>query len=118
MTVRTWGEDSSRNSNSDGPAGAPKASHVKEVLVALRDRLEVQLDNEDDHDPALVRALRSNIRCQLEQLNEALARIEEGKYGVCAKCLKQIEADRLVARPYSTLCMECRDRQDRSKVAQ
>ncbi len=117
MTVHTRGENSSRNSNSDGPAGAPKASHVKEVLVALRDRLEIQLDNEDAHDPALVRALRINIRCRLEQLKEALARIEEGKYGVCAKCLKQIEADRLVARPYSTLCMDCRDRQERGKVA-
>lgn len=121
MTVHARGQDRSRDisrdGSSDGPAGAPKASNVKEVLVALRDRLEFQLDNEDDHVPEPLRVLRSNIRCQLEQINEALARIEEGKYGVCANCLKQIEAARLVARPYSTLCMACRDRQGRGEVA-
>jgi RNA polymerase-binding transcription factor DksA len=103
--------------NSSGPVGAPKASHVKDVLVALKDRLEIQLENEDDHDPALVRALRSNIRLQLEQINVALTRIEDGKYGVCTGCLTQINADRLVARPYSTLCIDCQGRQDRGKSA-
>jgi DnaK suppressor protein len=115
INVRSQG---SANNNSSGPVGAPKASHVKEVLAGLRDRLEVQLDDENDHDPALVRAIRSNIRCQLEQINEALTRIEEGKYGVCSGCLTQINADRLVARPYSTLCIDCQGRQDRGMAAQ
>ncbi len=100
-----------------GPVGAPRASEVKEVLLTLRGRLEAQLKDGDDYDPATVRALRGNIRCQLEQINEALSRIDEGKYGICAECLKPIEADRLVIRPYSTLCMGCQNRQDRSKSA-
>jgi RNA polymerase-binding transcription factor DksA len=101
----------------DGPVGAPKAREVKDVLLMLRSRLELQLEDGDDYDPAMVRALRGNIRCQLEQINEALTRIDAGKYGVCATCLKPIEADRLVVRPYSTLCMGCQNSQDRGKGA-
>jgi RNA polymerase-binding transcription factor DksA len=101
----------------DGPIGAPKASEVKDVLLVLRSRLEVQLEAEDEDDPAMLRALRGNSRYQLEQINEALTRIDAGKYGVCATCLKPIEADRLVVRPYSTLCMACQSNQDRGKGA-
>ncbi len=100
-----------------GPVGAPRASEVSEVLLTLRSRLEAQLEDGDDYDPAMLRAMRGNIRCQLEQINVALARIDEGKYGVCAECLKPIEADRLVIRPHSTLCMGCQNRQERSKSA-
>jgi RNA polymerase-binding transcription factor DksA len=52
---------------------------------------------------------------QLKQINEALVRIEEGNYGICANCLTMIAAERLVARPYSTLCMDCQNRRARSK---
>lgn len=101
----------------EGPVGAPKASEVKDVLLVLRSRLELHLADEDEDDPAMLRALRGNTRGQLEQINEALTRIDAGKYGVCATCLKPIEADRLVVRPYSTLCMACQNNQDRSKGA-
>ncbi len=100
-----------------GPIGAPRASEVKEVLLTLRSRLEARLEDADDYDPAMVRAMRGNVRCQLEQINEALSRIDEGKYGICAECLKPIEADRLVMRPYSTLCSGCQNRRERDKSA-
>jgi len=102
---------------SPGPAGAPRASHVREVLNSLRSRLEVQLDDGDDHDPVMLQALRGNIRAQLEQIDAALQRINEGKYGICANCVRPIEADRLVVRPYSTLCLDCQNRLDRGKLA-
>lgn len=116
MVLRTKRQGSANSTDLYGPAGAPKASDVREVLLTLRSRLEAQLESGDDHDPVMVRALRGNIRCQLQQISHALARIEEGKYGICANCLKLIEADRLVVRPYSTLCMDCQNRQDRGKL--
>ncbi len=129
--LRTRSEDNTSNARSEsttpaskpetaheyGPIGAPKASQVREVLTNLKSRLEAQLQDSDDHDPLTLRALRENIRGQLEQINEALMRIDLGKYGVCANCLKPIEADRLVVRPYSTLCVECQNRRDRRKLA-
>src|SRR5688500_4678910 len=107
----------SRRTHGGGPVGAPKPSYVKEVLFALRGRLETQLGGEEEHDPVTARALRDNIRAQLEQINEALTRIEHGKYGTCANCLKPVEPERLVVRPYSTLCMTCQNARDRGKLA-
>jgi DnaK suppressor protein len=89
---------------------------VREVLNSLRSRLAVQLEDGDDHDPVMLRALRGNIRSQLEQIDTALQRIDDGKYGICANCVRPIEADRLVVRPYSTLCLDCQNRLDRGKL--
>lgn len=118
---------------------APKPSHVRELLLTLKTRFEAQLyGNEaadrayaagmgsiagmtdtavDVHDTVVERAVQGNIARQLEQVNETLARIDDGKYGVCANCLKPIAADRLVVRPFSTLCMECQNQLDRGKLA-
>ena len=42
----------------------------------------------------------------IQNLQAALVRIENGTYGECEVCGKQIEAQRLKALPYATLCME------------
>ena len=63
------------------------------------------------------RALHNNATHQLAQVNETLSRIDDGKYGICANCLKPIEADRLVVRPYATLCTSCQNRMDNGKLA-
>jgi len=115
-TTGTRGAGGGPRPGSMGPAGAPKPAYVKEVLLTLRSRLGVQLEEKDEDDSGMARALRDNIRGQLEQINEALARIEQGKYGICVNCLNSIEPDRLVVRPYSTLCLSCQNRQDRGKL--
>lgn len=116
MVYRTRCRNRAENTSLDSPTGAPEASHVKEVLITLRDRLEAQLENGGDWGSGLVRNLRDNMRDQLKQINAALVRIEEGKYGICANCLTRIAADRLVARPYSTLCIDCQNRQDPDRL--
>jgi RNA polymerase-binding protein DksA len=40
-------------------------------------------------------------------IDEAIKRIEDGSYGNCLQCGKAIAARRLVALPYSELCIEC-----------
>jgi RNA polymerase-binding transcription factor DksA len=122
MVLCTRRPDSATNANVNhinqvGHVGGPKASHVKEVLLTLKARLETQLESDDDRDVAMVRALQANIHSQLGQINEALAQIEQGKYGICTNCLTPIEADRLVIRPYSTLCMNCQNRKERASTA-
>ncbi len=42
----------------------------------------------------------------LEDVDRALARIEDGTYGTCARCGKPIPLDRLAFRPEATLCVE------------
>jgi DnaK suppressor protein len=55
-----------------------------------------------------VLGLVESIKGQLDDVDAALARIEAGKYGICANCGKEIAPARLEARPESILCFECK----------
>jgi len=52
-------------------------------------------------------ALRSNSQDVLAQVDAALERIDEGRYGTCARCGQQIAPDRLEALPYAIYCITC-----------
>ncbi|HYW79740.1 MAG TPA: TraR/DksA C4-type zinc finger protein [Thermoguttaceae bacterium] len=43
----------------------------------------------------------------LDQIEEALQRVEDGTYGMCEECDKKIPKARLGAIPYATLCITC-----------
>ncbi len=71
--------------------------------------------NADDHfaDSAsetygreLDEGLEEDARDQLRQVDEALARIEDGTYGTCSVCGKKIPVERLEAVPWTTLCID------------
>lgn len=60
-------------------------------------------------------SILSNKKDLLDQTNHALDRIEAGTYGACETCGKQIGKLRLQeANPRATMCMPCRQREDRS----
>jgi len=44
---------------------------------------------------------------QIIQLRKALTRIKIGKYGVCERCGKLIDTDRLAVNPEATTCVKC-----------
>lgn len=44
----------------------------------------------------------------LRDINSALKRIEEGSYGVCKYCSKEIGKKRMLARPVASACVECK----------
>ena len=60
----------------------------------------------------LVFKLRDRERQLLSKIDEAMARIEEGTFGTCMDCEENIEIRRLEARPVSTLCIACKERQE------
>lgn len=49
----------------------------------------------------------------LAEIDAALKRIDEGTFGVCAACGNEIDAERLEAVPYATLCIEDKRKQER-----
>jgi DnaK suppressor protein len=49
----------------------------------------------------------------LQAIDEALARIEAGTYGVCVNCGAQIPPERLEAMPWATLCIDCKRKEER-----
>jgi len=48
---------------------------------------------------------------------DALRRLDEGEYGVCANCEKPIARARLEIRPEATLCVACQSRQEQYLAA-
>jgi DnaK suppressor protein len=49
----------------------------------------------------------------LAAIDTALARIEAGTYGTCVNCGAQIPPERLEAMPWSTLCIDCKRKEER-----
>lgn len=50
--------------------------------------------------------LEENATHLLDQVEAALGRIEDGTYGLCERCGREIAPERLQAVPYATLCID------------
>jgi RNA polymerase-binding protein DksA len=61
---------------------------------------------ERENDEALV-ALDRSIRAEMAQIEKALARLNNGEYGVCEVCGYPITLKRLEALPYAARCVVC-----------
>ena len=89
---------------------------LKAALAELAD-LDKKLEVKGDYglgqgDPAIVQwelnlALRNRVEKKVEEIKKALKRLDEGTYGICEVCGKQIEEGRLEVLPYTTLCSRC-----------
>jgi RNA polymerase-binding protein DksA len=64
---------------------------------------------ERDHEMSLA----NNAREMLDQIERALSRIENGTYGICESCGNAIGKGRLQAFPRATLCVSCKEREER-----
>jgi DnaK suppressor protein len=106
-----------------------KASALRSVLEAQQARLlammaqmEIESDENlgygnhmaDDATEAFEQAkdlaLLQNAERLLEQVRDALGRLDEGTYGKCESCGETIDPARLEALPYVTLCLRCQQR--------
>ena len=56
--------------------------------------------------------IRDRERKLIGKIKEALERIETGTYGICEECGEEISEARLKARPVTTLCIDCKKRQE------
>lgn len=74
---------------------------------------------DDEHDPSgsttgferqRVAALLDHARRRLAELDDALARVDAGAFGICALCGAPIGLERLEARPTATTCINCASR--------
>jgi DnaK suppressor protein len=68
-------------------------------------------DASEAYEQAKEMALHQNAARLLHQVEEALARLEQGTYGDCEHCGQTIDPARLEALPYAILCMHCQQRQ-------
>jgi RNA polymerase-binding protein DksA len=67
----------------------------------------------DTYDREFSLGLASNERQLIYELDDALKKIEEGKYGICEECKGLIPKTRLKALPYARLCLKCQQAKER-----
>jgi RNA polymerase-binding protein DksA len=133
-----------RSGSRPGPARALTKKELNEfrrVLEAERDRLTEELEAIEEHLPEVEQvsmdttggydedladvasdaferekgfAIESSVQELLNQVEEALTRIDEGTYGLCEVCGQPIHPERLRALPYARLCIECKAREEPS----
>ena len=58
--------------------------------------------------------LEENAEHMMVEVDDALARIDAGTYGLCVVCGEPIPEERLAAVPYATLCVRDKRAQERS----
>jgi DnaK suppressor protein len=89
-----------------------KISTEKESFPDPTDQAVAELDSN------FLLRLRGREQKLLKKIDEAIARIDGGTYGVCESCGEQISIKRLEARPVTTLCIECKTRQEEEEKLQ
>lgn len=88
-------------------------------LERLEQKLLVEVEyNLGEGDPIIYEreinmALRRRARRKVRSLQEALKRFDDGTYGICEVCDRNISAQRLEALPQARLCIDCAQKADR-----
>ncbi len=73
----------------------------------LNDNAAVDTEAAEEAGHERVSALKVEIDKALIEIRKTLTRIKIGKYGICERCHKMIDTDRLAVKPTATLCIEC-----------
>ncbi len=90
-----------------------EAERIKGALEHLREAMKEEVDvDAEEGDPDLIEreknvALSNQLERKLEGVQAALRAIEKGRYGICERCNKEIDPERLEVRPDATLCLQC-----------
>ena len=104
----------------NGKADKSAMTKLKQIETDLLKRLkQLSMDkskshSKDSEDQAVEREndevvdqLESEASQELQQVQNSIQRISQGKYHECTKCGFEIPAERLEAIPYTTFCISC-----------
>jgi DnaK suppressor protein len=80
-------------------------NNIKHSDVPLeKDFAEQATQNENNE---VMDYLGNSARNEIEMIKQAIARIDNGQYGICQVCEEPISNERLKALPYSNMCIKC-----------
>jgi DnaK suppressor protein len=68
-----------------------------------------------EYTQSMVFRLRDREKFLLKKIDDALGRIEGGTYGICEICEEDISVKRLEARPVTTMCIRCKEEQEKAE---
>lgn len=106
---------------------------LRKILIRQRDEIirktQDTMDNESEFDKddlpdeidhasfeynqSLTLRLRDREQYLLNKIMKALKKMDEGTYGICESCGEDIDMKRLEARPVATLCIKCKEEQEK-----
>ena len=104
-----------------------KLERMGEELLSEADKtLSEMTDHNDNYPDPTDRAsaesdrnfelrIRDRERKLLTKIKEAIERIDNETYGICDDCGEDISVPRLEARPVTTLCIDCKTKQEDSE---
>ena len=75
---------------------------TKENFPDPTDRANLETDR------SFLLRIRDRERKLIGKIQEALARIDDGTFGICEECGEDVSEERLKARPVTTLCIDCK----------
>lgn len=81
-------------------------TNLKDTFPDPTDRAALETDRN------FLLRIRDRERKLIEKIKEALERIDQGSFGICEVCGKEISDERLMARPVTTLCIDCKKKQE------
>lgn len=98
-----------------------KEKLLQKAAHTLKNEIELSKDDMADEadlasaltDQSLSLRLRGRERVLIDKIDHALRRIENGEFGICVACEDEIEVSRLRARPVTTMCIACKEEQER-----
>lgn len=85
---------------------ADQTDEMKSLIKPIESGDEADVAS-DVIDRTMLDALGAQDSLRLQQIDAALERIRNGKYGICLGCNKEIPQARLEALPYAFLCVNC-----------
>ena len=75
-----------------------------------KDFAEQATQNENDE---VMDYLGNSAKTEIAMIKQAIARIDNGQYGMCQVCDEPISKERLEALPYSSMCIKCASKAER-----
>ena len=93
---------------------AERVEDIEEELRAPVSKSFSEQATERESDEVLEDLEEANL-AEIAAIRAALGRLEDGSYGECASCGKDIKPARLEAIPYTALCVDCASEQEKNK---
>jgi DnaK suppressor protein len=111
---------------------------LKEHLVDMKTKLLAEIESElkaeregnkdegmdtydlasEERDREINFILSDRGRAKIKSIEDALSRLHDGSYGICDSCGIEIAEERLEALPFTRLCRDCQQDQEREAKAQ
>jgi len=89
---------------------------VSELIMEQDREIETLAESSIHMNWALTLRLRSRESRLIKKIKSALERIEDGSYGICETCGDHISIKRLMARPVTSKCIECKENEEQMEA--